>query len=305
MEKILIIDDSAVQTNLLRSSLEGDYEITTVHTAQEGLAYAREGGFSLILLDIVMPGMDGFTLLKKLQEEIVTQHVPVILITGFSDIQSEEQGLMLGAVDYVAKPIHPPILKARIHTHIKLYQYQKRIEHMAMYDELTGVANRRYYDRYCVAKWQEAIRLGRSFSVCLFDIDKFKVYNDTYGHPAGDKVLAAVAGAVSSNLQRGTDFFARYGGEEFVAIVTDSAALPTFQHFQKIRQAVEDLHIPHEGGISPWVTVSVGGITIVPKKGDGYDTHLKIADAMLYDAKRYGRNQVVWSNERMEQWREK
>ena len=129
MEKVLIVDDSPTQATQLKLILDADYDITIAQTAEEGLSYASSGGFSLILLDVVMPGMDGFTLLKKLQEEIITQSVPVILITSLSDIKHEQLGLMLGAVDYISKPFHPLIVKARVNTHIKLYRYRKPVEH--------------------------------------------------------------------------------------------------------------------------------------------------------------------------------
>ena len=128
MEKILIVDDSILQAAQLKSILEDEYEVTTAHTAEEGLSLASAESYSLILLDVVMPGMDGFTLLKKLQEEIITQNVPVILITSLTDIENEQYGLILGAVDYVTKPFHPLIIKARVNTHVKLYQYRRQIE---------------------------------------------------------------------------------------------------------------------------------------------------------------------------------
>ncbi len=305
MEKILIIDDSIVQASYLKELLEDKYEITLSHTADDGLGYAKTGEYSLILLDVVMPDMDGFMLLKKLQEELVTEHIPVILITSLSDTHSEERGLILGAVDYIVKPFNPLIVKARVNTHIKLYHYRRRIEQQAMEDELTKVANRRCYDQCSVAKWQEAIRLKASFSVCMFDIDKFKLYNDTFGHPAGDQVLAAVAQTINTYLRRTTDFFARYGGEEFIAIILGGTPEEVFEHIKKIRQAVEELHIAHSGSVSPWVTVSIGGLTVFPEIGDKYEFYLKVADGMLYEAKRLGRNQVVWGNEKMIQWRER
>ena len=299
MEKILIIDDSPVQANFLSSILEPDYEITVVNSAEEGLAQAKAEDYSLILLDVIMPGIDGFQLLKMLQEEVILRHTPVILITSLNDIQHEEQGLTLGAVDYITKPFHPAIVRARVHTHINLYQYRTQIEREATVDQLTGVPNRRRYDAVSGKRWQDAVRLGVPFSICMFDIDKFKVYNDTFGHPAGDKVIKAVAETASSMLRRGTDFFARYGGEEFVALILGGSAESDFTHLKAVRQAVENLHIPHNPEVSQWVTVSIGGITVLPKLGTSYDMYLKMADAMLYDAKRFGRNQVVWTNARL------
>lgn len=305
MEKILIVDDSSVQAAQLKSILAADYDVTIVQTAESGLSHASAGNYSLILLDVIMPGMDGFMLLKKLQEEVITQHIPVILITSLADIEHEQLGLTLGAVDYIVKPFHPLIVKARVNTHIKLYQYRKQVESQSMTDQLTGIANRRRHDRYSVVKWQEAVRLKIPFSVCMFDIDNFKKYNDTFGHPAGDRAIARVAETASSCLRRSTDFFARYGGEEFVAFLMGEEAAAAFEHAKKIRQAVEGLHIPHNPEVSQWVTISIGGVTVIPQVNGSYDACVKIADTMLYDAKRFGRNRVVWADEMMKQLLEK
>ncbi len=296
MEKILIVDDSSLQAAYLKTILGDMYDITIAQTAEDGLHYASTEKFSLILLDVVMPGMDGFTLLKKLQEEIITQSVPVILITSLSDIQNEQHGLTLGAVDYITKPFSPMIVKARVNTHIKLYNYRRQIEYQSRIDQLTGIANRREHDRCSALKWNEAVRLRVPFSICMIDIDHFKSYNDTFGHPAGDRVIADVAKTISSCLQRTTDFFARYGGEEFVAFLMGDSTEKAFEHVKKIRQAIEELHIPHAPSVSEWVTVSIGGVTAIPQAVNAYDAYLKIADTMLYDAKKYGRNRVVWAD---------
>ena len=305
MEKILIVDDSIVQATQLMAILADEYDVTIAQTAEEGLRHVSSESYSLILLDVVMPGMDGFTLLKKLQEEIVTQSIPVILITSLSDVEHEQYGLVLGAVDYITKPFNPHIVRARVNTHIKLYDYRREVELRSMTDQLTGIANRRRYEGYSVEKWHEAVRLKIPFSVCMFDIDHFKRYNDTFGHPAGDKVIAAVARTVASRLHRTTDFFARYGGEEFVAISMGDPGEKIFHYLNKIRQAVEDLRIAHDPSVAEWVTVSVGGVTIVPTMETPYSVYLKIADTMLYDAKKHGRNQVVWADEGMKQLWEK
>ncbi len=304
-DKVLIIDDSAVQGEFLCSVLSGDYEVTTCQTAREGLDKAKEGSFSLILLDIVMPDMDGFMLLQELKATDLTRHIPVILLTSLADIQYEERGLLLGAVDYVAKPFSPVIIKARVNTHIQLYHYQTHFKQQALVDGLTGIPNRRRYESDSLTKWQDAIRFGLPFSIFMMDIDHFKLYNDTFGHPAGDQVISSVAKTVSAHFRRATDLFARYGGEEFVAVFLGNNSQSAFDFVKSIRQAVEDLHIPHNSPVSPWVTVSIGGVSIIPKAGDDYATFLKLADTMLYDAKRFGRNQVVWYSENKEQWRER
>lgn len=304
MEKILVIDDSPVQASLLKSILEDTYEVTTVHTAESGLHYAKTGGYSLILLDVIMPSINGFELLTLLQRDANTRHIPVILITSLSDYQNEERGLTLGAVDYISKPFHPLVVKARVNTHINLYRYRDQMKRQASLDQLTGVANRQYYNTVCLERWQEAVRLNLPISIGMMDIDKFKTYNDTFGHVAGDKVIADIAGTAAARLQRATDLFARYGGEEFVILILGGTAADTFEHMRGIRQAVEDLHIRQSEAVSPYVTVSIGGVTLYPTPQDSYDTQLKIADTMLYDAKRFGRDQVVWYSDKLELWRE-
>lgn len=305
MDKILVIDDSAVQAEFLRSILRDDYDVSICHTAKEGLLAAKDGSFSLILLDVIMPDMDGFTALRELKATELTKHIPVILLTSLADEQYEERGLLLGAVDYVAKPFSPVIIKARVNTHIHLYHYQTEFKQQALVDDLTGISNRRCYEGASIAKWREAVRFGLPFSVCMFDIDKFKLYNDTFGHPAGDQVIAAVAKTAGAYFQRSTDLFARYGGEEFVALFLGSDGRTAFEFLQTVREAVENLHIQHNSPVGPWVTISVGGVTVVPTTRDRPEDFLKRADAMLYDAKRLGRNMVVWCDENVRQLRER
>ena len=174
-----------------------------------------------------------------------------------------------------------------------------------MTDQLTGIANRRKYEQYSATKWGEAIRLRVPLSICMFDIDHFKMYNDTFGHPAGDKTIAAVAKVAASHLQRRTDFFARYGGEEFIALLMGDSAKNAFGQMKKIRQGVEELQIPHRTQESEWVTISIGGVTVIPQAESDYISYLGIADTMLYDAKSHGRNRSVWMNEAMTQLWEK
>ena len=131
-----------------------------------------------------------------------------------------------------------------VNTHVKLYQYRRQAERQSMTDQLTGIANRRRYERYSAAKWREALRLQIPFSVCMFDIDHFKVYNDTFGHPAGDKAISAVARTAAAHMKPGVDFLARYGGEEFVMLSMGDSAGAIFAWLKLIRRAVKDLHIP-------------------------------------------------------------
>lgn len=306
MQRVLIIDENPEEVILLKSILEEDYELTTAHTVKEGLDYAETGRHSLILLSMNMPDMEEFTLLKELQERVMPWHIPVMLITDGSDKEKEERGLILGAADYIARPFSPVLLKRRADTQAQMYSYRKKEEQQeTMTDQMTGIANRQRYELNRTLRWQEAVRLNIPVSICMFDIDKFRAYNEQYGYPAGDKVLASVAEAISANLKRSTDFFARYGGEEFIAVILGGEGVTVYEHLKRIRQAVEELHIPHGSSVSEWVTVSIGGVTVVPEIGDKYDTYFGMVEDMLKDAKQSGRNQVVWTDEEMEKLKEK
>lgn len=305
LEKILIIDDSKLQVAHLKNILGEEYDLASAYTAQEGLELINGEDFSLILLDVIMPDMDGFELLKLLEEKLVTRRTPVIMITGLTDTKHEERGLTLGAVDYITKPFHPAIVKARVRTHIKLYQYRKQIEQQSHIDPLTGIYNRRRYDEYSQKKWHDAVRQKTPFSICIFDIDNFKVYNDTFGHPAGDDAIIAVAQTGAETLGNKTDFIARYGGEEFAVILLTYDAEKAFGQMCEVRKKIEELQIPHNPETAKWLTISAGGITVLPRPEDSFEDWLKIADVMLYNAKKSGRNRVVWVNEKGNMLREK
>lgn len=305
MQRVLIIDEKPEEIISLKTILEGEYEITTAHTVKEALDYAETGRHALILLDAAMPEMEDFTLLKNIQERVMPWHIPVLLMTEGSDAEREERGLVLGAADYIVRPFYPLLLKTRVDTHVRMYQYRKKEEQQeTMTDKMTGVANRQRYELNRTLRWQEAVRLNVPVSICMFDIDKFRAYNEQFGYPAGDKVLASVAGAISARLKRSTDFFARYGGEEFIAVILGGDGGAVFEHMKTIRQEVEELHIPHCESVSQWVTISIGGVTVVPQIGDKYDAYFEIVENMLAEAKQSGRNQVVWTNEGKDQLKE-
>ena len=164
MDKILLIDDSIVVGDSLKAILETDYDVTLCHDADSGLDHAMSGKYSLILMDIIMPDMDGFTLLKKLQDMILTRYIPVIIVTSLSDVQHEEEGLTLGAVDYITKPVVPAILKARINAQLRSFDRQMHYKKLAMVDELTGIAKRRRYEEEWRMKWRGNQRRGNQVS---------------------------------------------------------------------------------------------------------------------------------------------
>ncbi len=292
MQKILIIEENQEEIEFLKVVLE-EYEVTAVSTAGEGLSRAETGEYSLIFLEDDFASMEDFSLLKELQGRMMPYHTPVILLMDGADVRRGERGLALGAADFITRPLYPLIVKARTRTYVSLYQYRKN-EKSAMADSLTGVASRQKFGLNRGLKWQEAVRLEVPVSVCIFDIDKFRTYNERYGYPAGDKVLISVAQTISSCLKRGTDLFARYEKDRFAAVVLGGAGSSVSEYQEKICRAVEKLHIPHWDSVSRWVTVSIGGVTVIPKPDDSFDAYFEIAENMLKEAKRSGGNQVMW-----------
>lgn len=296
MEHILIIDDSLVQATVLKNILKDDYHVEICPSGRHGVQAAQEQPFSLILLDVIMPGWDGFEVLAQLKQKEGSRDIPVILITSLSDVGNEEKGLRLGAVDYIIKPFNAHIVKARVHTHTQLYAYRRTFADLALLDGLTGIPNRRNYDERRLREWGRAAREGGTLSIGLIDIDYFKQYNDRYGHPKGDEVLREVARAIAGRLHPAVDFAGRYGGEEFVFLLPDTSRAHSARVAEEIRAGVEALHIPHAGsGVSNYVTVSIGGMTAAPGPSDLYEPAFQMVDGMLYRAKNCGRNRVVWA----------
>lgn len=299
MERILIIDDSVANIKILSNILAKDYKVSICKNGKEGIKQAIEQAPILILLDIIMPEMDGFEVIKKLKSIESTKDIPVIFITSLTDDESEERGFSLGAVDYIIKPFNPIIVKARVKAHSDLYLYRKKIENLAMLDGLTGIGNRRSYDRHTDIEWKKAISKQYAFTAMLLDVDYFKQYNDYYGHLKGDEVLKNIARTVSKNLPNKSDYVCRYSGEKFIVILLGTEKEEALIIAEKLRQAVENLNIPHsQSTIAKKVTVSIGGMTKSPKEGEVLDDLIDIVDRHLYWAKGMGRNRVVWEYNR-------
>ncbi len=294
-QRVLIIDDEKPNLMILSEILRDEVEIIMAKDGAQGIDKAIRFQPDLILLDVVMAGMDGFQVIEQLRRDARTSAIPVIFISALSDVGHEEQGLSLGACDYIHKPFHSAIILARVRLHLQLAKQRAMLEQLAHIDPLTAIANRRRYEEVLVTEWNAASRSHASLSLVMVDIDNFKQYNDHYGHAAGDKVLQTVARVLSAQLKRPRDFVARYGGEEFVVLLPDNSCDGSFDIMQACRAAVESLRIEHRAmkDVSH-VTISVGGVSCLPSPDRSPDTFLKIADDMLYQAKRQGKNRVVW-----------
>lgn len=290
---ILVVDDETINIELLADLLEDDYDVSFATGGEQALMLAAGDRPDLILLDVLMPGMDGYDVCARLKQDEVTAGIPVIFITALGDTEAETRGLDLGAVDYVTKPISPAILRARIRNHIELKRARDTLARLAATDGLTGLANRRSFDDRLAAEHRRLARSGGELSLILLDIDHFKPFNDTYGHLAGDDCLRQVGQALHGVARRPADLAARYGGEEFACILPGTDAAGARATAEQVRAAILALNIPHSASpTSDRVTASLGVITVACVPDQPIGEIIKAADAGLYRAKEAGRNRV-------------
>ncbi|WP_432738301.1 GGDEF domain-containing response regulator [Maridesulfovibrio sp. FT414] len=296
--KILIVDDERLNLNVLSDLLRQDYKVILAKNGNQALERVNtETPPDLILLDVVMPEMDGYEVLRRLKDNDRTKDIPVIIITALDSMQDEAKGLERGAVDYIRKPFHPPIVKARLKNHLTISRQRKLLEGLANLDGLTEMPNRRSFELALEREWRRCMRSGELLSLAMMDVDCFKQYNDNYGHAAGDDVLKKVAHVLLSEARRPGDLSARYGGEEFVLLLPETDASGGRYIAEKIRVMIADLGIVHEFSSAGQVlTASLGGVTFFPSTGSKPQDLAIAADSMLYEAKRRGRNQVLWTD---------
>ena len=291
---VLIVDDAHLNVRILAQSLESLYRIKVANNGEEALKIALREQPDLILLDIMMPKMDGFEVCRKLKENTSTRKIPVIFVTTLNAEADEEQGLNLGAIDYITKPFVIPIVKARIRNHIHLKLQADLLESMSLLDALTLIPNRRRFDQALTTEWKRAIRDKTPISLIMIDIDHFKQFNDHYGHGAGDICLQRVAATLAKMIVRPSDLIARYGGEEFVVILPDTSQQAALKVAERLRESIEHLALPHTySEAATVVTISVGVATqIETQEYFSPKTLNDAADHALYRAKEGGRNRV-------------
>lgn len=296
MAKILVVDDSILNLTVLYRILEPDFQVVTCKNGEDALTEAAQNPPDLILLDVILQGIGGFEVLNRLKADPRTRDIPVIIITGLEGPSYEEQALQVGAVDFIQKPFRPRVVLARVHTHVELYHLRQNAEHLAMFDGLTSIPNRRSFDRQFQELAEAALRDGLPFSAALSDIDFFKAYNDHYGHPAGDDAIRAVALTLHQILLPLGGFAARYGGEEYAFLLPRYPAEPAERIAVAFQKNVESLSIPSaNSAAASVVTISVGGVTVTPDYQGSLTGILETADKMLYKAKSSGRNCVRWT----------
>jgi two-component system, chemotaxis family, response regulator WspR len=315
--RVLLVDDQMMIGEAVRRALvkELNVEFRYCNDPNDAVKVAEEWKPTVILQDLVMPGVDGLTLVRRYRETPATQSIPIVVLSTKEEPTVKSEAFSLGASDYLIKLPDAIELIARVRHHSKAYinQVQRDEAYRALHesqrklieinhelqrltnvDGLTGLSNRRYFNDYSGPQWKLAIREKAPIAILMIDVDNFKKYNDTYGHLAGDEVLKSVGAAMLRSFSRPTDLPARFGGEEFVVLLpaTPNESLLTLG--DRLRANVEELKIPHAASqVCGHVTVSVGGAATIPNPEDTLLALVEVADQALYEAKNTGKNRVV------------
>ena len=285
----MIVDDCRSDQKLIEAILKQDgYSLILASTGSDALKILQTENVDLILLDILMPVMDGYHVCRHLKQSTLTRYIPVVFVTALSEEEAEIAGLKLGAVDYVIKPIVASVLKARIRNHVDMKKYRDSLEMTSMFDYMTVIPNRRYFEFQLEKEWRRALRTCEVFSVFFIDIDSFKQYNDHFGHASGDECLKTVASVLNQKARRSGDFVARIGGEEFALIAPSLGFQGAGVLGEIICKAIREN--------SP-VTVSIGIATKVVSQENSPQEILRQADEALYQAKNQGKDRFVQVNQ--------
>lgn len=291
--KILIVDDIAANIKVLANLLSDDYTIQIANSGIKGLQVARsKNPPDLILLDIMMPDLDGYEVCRQLKNDKLTRRIPIIFISSLDEVKDEMRALDLGAVDFITKPFNPDVMKARIRNQMTLKVNTDLLESLSHIDGLTQIANRRQFDFILETEIKQAKRTRTNLAIIMLDIDCFKPFNDHYGHGKGDECLVKVASALQKAIYRPRDLLARYGGEEFAVILPETDLQSAKDIAEKMRTTVSEIGINHEfSDVADHITISLGVTSAIPSD-DSAENLMKSADNALYLAKKNGRNRV-------------
>lgn len=305
LQRILLVDDDLVVRAKVSESLEQDgFEVILAKNGNDGIAAYQAHRPDLILVDAVMPILDGFEFCEQLKN-LGERLTPILMITSLDDNDSVDRAFASGATDYITKPINLPILRQRVRNLVRqshliknqlteLQQANQNLQLLANLDSLTKLSNRRGFDDYIQKEWDRMKRIKAPLSLIMCDVDFFKNYNDRYLHPNGDKCLIKVAMSMRSTVRRSGDLVARYGGEEFAVVLPNTDALGAVSVAENIRSAIKGLQITHEASaVCPYVTISVGVSTIIPNRENDFQALIHAADRALYQAKSQGRDRVT------------
>jgi len=289
--RILVVDDAMENIQILHGALQDEHEVLFAMDGPRALEIARTQQPDLILLDAVMPGMDGYAVCKALLASPETSDIPVIFVTALKSPEDETRALGAGAADFISKPVNAAVVRARVRTQLTVKRQRDALRALILTDALTGVANRRAFDERLDAEWRRCGRADLPVALILVDIDHFKLYNDHYGHQAGDATLIRFATAMCRAAARSQDLVARYGGEEFAILLPQLDNRGATGVANRLMAELEHMAIPHEASpTAPHLTASMGITSMVPGEHSIPADLIQVADAALYQAKAEGRN---------------
>lgn len=291
--KILIVDDVPDNVRTLDAILGELHSIAFTTKGEETLALAESIHPDLILLDVMMPGLDGYSICQQLKSNRATADIPVIFISAMNEAKHEIEGLDAGAVDYITKPFHAEIVRLRVRLHLELKHQRDFLNRLSCHDGLTGLINKRHYEECFLMEWQRALRNRHPLSLLMMDIDHFKKFNDRNGHLEGDEALRQVTAAIADVFHRPADKVARIGGEELAALLPETDAAGALAMAARVLEAVNALK--WRGTNDPpgqHVTVSIGAGTCLPSPSESSPAFIKRVDDALYAAKNSGRNRA-------------
>ncbi|MDR2479248.1 MAG: diguanylate cyclase [Treponema sp.] len=291
---LLIVDDEAADLAVLNQILYREYRIITAKTGADALRLAEELSPGLILLDIMLPGMNGYQVLMNLKGNPDTCDIPVIFISGLAGENDEEKGFLLGAVDYFTKPFRPALVKARVYNHINIVRRIRAIEQRGLTDMLTSLPDRRSFSDRLKMEYRRTLREKAPLSILLLDIDRMKKYNDVCGYSCGDALLIAAAEIILSQVRRPADHPTRIGGGKFGVVLPNTGPEPALAIAEGIRTGIENLRLPSEnGGAVCAATISIGAAFMSPADPLLLDSFITGAEENLALAKRTGRNRII------------
>ncbi|WP_416305347.1 diguanylate cyclase [Neptunicella sp. SCSIO 80796] len=287
--KILVVDDQSINTEFLCGILEDDYLVIVANSGRDAIRLCNEMVPDLVILDVVMPELDGLETCRILKSEANTRDIPIIFVTAVSDQDSENDCWEAGGIDFLNKPVNPLTLHHRVRAQLTIKLQSDLLRDLAYMDGLTHIYNRRYFEDYYSKQLAHADRNSEDLSILLIDIDFFKQYNDKYGHLEGDHCLKSVATALKSVLMRPLDIVVRYGGEEFICVLPATGIDAARTMAQKIQGAIKELNIPHFASDTRRLTISIG-IACYRRGQENAEALINRADKLLYQAKSEGRN---------------
>ncbi len=291
--ELLVISDLPICIEALHEIFQRDYDVSAICSGDQPFETCQNKLPAIILIDVLIPNMEGFEICRRLKKDMNTQNIPVLFLIPPDHQELENRAILAGAADIITQPINPTVVLNRVKVHLSLKNQLRLLESMAFVDGLTGVANRHCFDESLDAEWRRCRRLITPLALLMIDIDHFKTYNETYGHLTGDNCLKEVATILKEQLGRSHDILARFSGEVFACLLPDIYFDGAMQKASAMIRAVHERGIPHAASkTAPVVTLSIGVIVTIPGPDRQPGQVISLVETQLVEAKTQGRNRV-------------